>query len=237
MKEKSGFQLNELRGDLLYANNQSYLKNFYIKTPGTEIKRDLVLEYASFDALTKQMAQTVMDVNIDHSYVQVKDILVFAPQLRTNPAFKNPNDVWRLNMQASGTMNRLYVEALQFEGFQNTQLDASGTLASLTDPNQAGGTFTIRRLHTTRNDIATLAGPALPKDQINLPENINASGTIRGNAANLFTNIRINTSAGAAAINGRFSNLTNPKTATYNAGLRASGLQLGNICVILNWAH
>jgi hypothetical protein len=229
MKEKSGFQLDALRGDLLYAHNQSYLKNFYLKTPGTELKRDIVLEYASYDALMKQLPQTVMDVNIDHSYVQVKDILTFAPQLRTNPAFRNPNDVWRLNMQASGTMNRLYVEALQFDGFQNTQLDASGTLASLTDPNQAGGTFTIRRLHTTRNDIATIAGPSLPKDQINLPETVNASGTISGNAAKLLANLRINTSSGSATINGRFSDLTNPNAATYNAQLRTSGLQLGRI--------
>ncbi len=229
MREKSGLRLEALRGDLLYAHNQSYLKNFYLKTPGTELKRDVVLEYASYDALMKQLPQTVMDVNIDHSYVQVKDILLFAPQLRTNPAFRNPNDVWRLNMQASGTMNRLYVEALQFDGFQNTQLDASGTLASLTDPNQAGGTFTIRKLHTTRNDLETIAGPSLPKDQINLPATINASGTISGNAANLLTNLRINTSSGSAAINGRFSNLTNPNTATYNARVRTSGLQLGSI--------
>lgn len=229
MKEKSGLRLEALKGDLLYAHNQSYLKNFYLKTPGTELKRDLILEYASYDALMKQLPQTVMDVNIDHSYVQVKDILLFAPQLRTNPAFRNPNDVWRLNMQASGTMNRLYVEALQFDGFQDTQLDASGTLASLTDPNQAGGTFTIRKLHTTRNDIATIAGPSLPKDQINLPATINASGTISGNAANLITNLRVNTSSGSATINGRFSNLTNPNAATYNARIGTSGLQLGSI--------
>ncbi|MCU7551069.1 translocation/assembly module TamB domain-containing protein [Chitinophagaceae bacterium LB-8] len=229
MKEKSGLQLEALKGDLLYAYNQSYLKNFYIKTPGTELKRGIVLEYASYDALMKQLSQTVMDVNIDHSYVQVKDILLFAPQLRSNPAFKNPNDVWRLNMQASGTMNRLYVEALQFDGFQNTKIDASGTLASLTDPNQAGGTFTIRKLHTTRNDIATIAGPSLPKDQINLPETIDASGTLSGNASNLLTNLRINTSSGSATINGHFSNLTNPTSATYNAQVRTSGLQLGKI--------
>ena len=93
MKEKSGFHLQELNGELLYAHNQSFLKNLYIKTPGSEIKRDLVLEYASFDALTRNPAQTVFRIELENSRLQVKDILVFAPQLRNNPALSNPNDV------------------------------------------------------------------------------------------------------------------------------------------------
>ncbi len=217
MKEKSGFVLNALQADLLYANNQSYIKNLYLKTPGTELRRDLVLEYESYDALMNSFENTVMDVDIANSYVQVKDILMFAPQLRGNPAFSRPSEVWRMNIKGSGSMERLYVEALQFSGLGNTVIDASGTLTDITNPNAAGGTFTIRRLHTTKSDIKLFAGNALPEDQINLPQSIDVRGTLAGNMRNLATDLNINSSAGFVSINGRFGNLANPEATTYNA--------------------
>lgn len=229
MKEKSGFVLNSLQADLLYANNQSYIKNLYLKTPGTELRRDLVLEYESYDALINRFENTVMDVDIANSYVQVKDILTFAPQLRGNPAFARPNDVWRMNIKGSGSMERLYVEALQFSGLSNTVIDASGTLTDITDPNAAGGNLTIRKLHTTKSDIKLFAGDALPDDQLNLPQSIDVRGTLAGNMRNLATDLHINSSAGFVSVNGRFGNLANPEATTYNASIRTTGLQLGSI--------
>jgi len=227
-RERSGFELDELRSHILYANNQAYLKDLFLKTPGTELKRYALLEYASYDALIQNFEKTLMDVEIVNSYVQVKDILTFAPQLRTQPAFKNPNDVWHIHLVGNGTMARLNFESLQFDGFENTQLNAEGVLAGMTDPNQAGGTFTIYRLHTTKNDLALFGGNALNK-QINLPNSIDINGQISGNMNNLQTALNISTSSGFAAINGRFTNITNPATATYAANVRTNGLQLGNI--------
>jgi hypothetical protein len=228
-REQSGFQLDALKANLLYANNQAYIKDLYLKTPGTQLQRNLVLEYTSQDALVNQFGKTVMDIDIANSYVQVKDILAFAPQLRSQPAFRDRNDVWHLNIRGSGNLDRLHFEALQFRGLNNTQLDASGTLASLTDPNQAGGTFTIRRFHTTQTDIALFTGSRLSTAQINLPESFDLNGTINGNAANLVTNLNLHSSAGFIGLNGRFTNLTAPAKATYNVTVRTTGLQLGNI--------
>lgn len=228
-KEKSGFQLDELRGELLYANTQSYLKDFYLKTPGTELKREVLLQYASYEALAKEAEKTTVDIDVPDSYVQVKDILVFAPQLRSQPAFSNPNDVWHLNLRASGNMDRLHLERLQFEGFGNTQIDADGTLASLTNPNAAGGTLTIRRFHTTQSDIALLTGQSLASQPLNLPQSVDIHGTLAGNMSRLNTDLVINTSSGNLDVDGSFSNLANPTAATYNATVSTQGLQLGSI--------
>ncbi|HVF96468.1 MAG TPA: translocation/assembly module TamB domain-containing protein, partial [Flavisolibacter sp.] len=229
LKEKSGFVLNELEGDLLYASNQSYLKNLRIKTPGTEIKRGLSLQYASLEELTKHFERTVFDIDIADSYVQVKDILLFAPQLRSQPALKNRNDVLRMNLVGSGTMDRLNIESMRFDGFQNTHLDASGTLTGLSNPNNAGGNFTIRRFQSTQNDIALLTGQRLSNAQMNLPESFGAAGYIRGNAGRLNTSMQINTSDGNIVIDGSFANLLNPAATTYNARLRTTGLRVGKI--------
>lgn len=228
-KEQSGFELDALEGELLYANNQSYLKNLLIKTPGTELKRDVLLTYSSYAALTDSFQKTQVDVDIPDSHIQVKDILSFAPQLRSQPAFSNPGEVWHLNLQANGNLDRLHIEALQFDGFNDTRIDASGTLATFANPNQAGGTLTIRKLHTSKADIALLTGQNLSKLPVNLPNSFDARGTIAGGMNNLNANLSIASSAGGLTVNGRFRNLSKPTAAHYAATISTNGLQLGSI--------
>ena len=230
MKEKSGFKLDAFQGDILYASNQTYLKNLYIKTPGTSIRRSLVLEYPSLEALTKNPSKTTFDVQLVNSRIQVKDILVFAPQLRSNPALRNPNDVWDLNFIGNGSLSRLNIEDLRFNGLSNTQVNAKGTLVNLTNPKLAGGNFTIYRLHTTQSDMALFTGgKRLSNQQMTLPEDFNISGTIIGNSGKLNTNLNMVTNEGNVALRGSFSNLTNPNSITYNATVSARSVRLGKI--------
>jgi hypothetical protein len=228
LREKSGFELTNLQGDILYGANQTYLKNLLIKTPGSEIKRSAVIQYASLQELQKHFDRAVFDLDIANSYLQVKDILVFAPQLRSQPAFRNLNDVWNFNVTASGTMDRLKVERLQFRGLQNTEINASGTLMGLSNPNNAGGNFSIYRFHTVKSDMALFTPPELNK-QMNLPQSVDLSGVISGNTGRLNTRLNLSTTDGDVDLDGSFANLMNPSSLTYNATLRSTGLRLGKI--------
>ena len=62
IKERSGFELDALQGDILYASNQTYLRNIYVKTPGSEIQRSAEMRYASLDAFTKEFDKTVFNL-------------------------------------------------------------------------------------------------------------------------------------------------------------------------------
>lgn len=229
VREKSGLKIEAMRGDILYASRQTYLKDLYIKTPGSEIQRGAALQYASLDALTKDMANTHVDLDLVNTRVQVKDILVFAPQLRSNPALANPNDVWYINIVGDGTLNRLNFKSLRFNGLRNTQINAAGTLAGLMNPKEAGGNFTIYQLHTTQSDIALFTGQRLSTPQINLPEEFDIDGTVIGNAGNLNTNLNVHTSMGFIGLRGKFSNLMNPDALTYNGTAHTTALKLGTI--------
>ena len=228
-KEQSGFVLNELQTDFLYANNQAYVKDLLIKTPGTELKRYALLRYASYKDLGENFSETQMDADISNSYVQVKDILGFAPQLHSEPAFSNPNDTWYINLQGNGTLKSMHLANLQFRGLKNTQIDAKGSLATSNDPRRTGGTLSIRKLHTTQSDIALFTGQRLTNEQVNLPEEFDAHGTLAGSINNLSTNLIVNTSIGAASVKGRFINLTKPAAATYTASVKTNSLNLGSI--------
>ena len=229
IKDKSGFEIDTLQGDILYAFNQTYFKDLLIKTPGSEIRRSASLQYASFDALSKDFAKTVFDLEVINSRLQVKDILLFAPQLRSNPAMSNPNAVWYVNIVGHGTLDRINFESLRFDGLRNTHLNAKGTLAGLADPKRAGGNFTIYRFHTTQSDLALFTGQRLSTPQVNVPEEFDVSGTVIGNAGRLNTNLNVNTSSGFMALRGSFSNLMNPSATAYNATISTSGLKLGTI--------
>ena len=228
-KEQSGFVLDELQGEFLYANTQAFVKDLVLKTPGTELKRSASLSYKSFKDLNENFPATLIDADISNSHVQVKDILSFAPQLRAEPAFANPNAVWYINLQGNGTLQSMHIANLQFRGLKNTQIDASGSLATSNDPTKTGGTLMIRKLHTNQTDIALFTGQRLSNEQINLPEEFDAHGTVAGSINNLSTNLTINSSVGTAFVNGRFTNLSNPDAATYNALVKTNSLDLGYI--------
>ena len=105
-----------MQTDFLYANNQAYVKDLFLKTPGTELKRYVLLQYASFKDLAENFPRTLIDADISNSYVQVKDILAFAPQLSSQPAFVNPNATWYINLQGNGTLQSMHIANLQFRG-------------------------------------------------------------------------------------------------------------------------
>jgi len=228
-KEQSGFVLNELQGEFLYANTQTFVKDLVLKTPGTELKRYASLTYNSFNDLTENFPRTQIDADISNSHVQVKDILAFAPRLRSQPAFANPNAIWYINLQGNGTLQTMHIANLQFRGLKNTQIDASGSLATSSDLNRTGATLKIRRLHTNQTDIALFTGRRLSNEQINLPEEFDAHGTVAGSINDLSTNLTINSSVGTAFVNGRFKNLNKPNAATYNAVVKTNSLDLGYI--------
>src|SRR4029079_7563305 len=182
-----------------------------------------------YDALAKSFERTQIDADIENSHVQVKDILTFAPQLRSQPAFSNPNDTWYLNLQGNGTIQALRIRNLQFDGLKNTQIDASGTMSSNNDRNRSGAKWTIRKLHTPQTDIALFTGKRLSNEQVNLPEDINANGTLSGSMNNLAANLNVATSQGAVSVNGHFTNLSNPNTASYTAAIKTNSLNIGSI--------
>ncbi|HEV8285949.1 MAG TPA: translocation/assembly module TamB domain-containing protein [Chitinophagaceae bacterium] len=229
VKEKSGFELERLTGDVLYANTQSYVRNLYIKTPGSEIKRMAVLNYDSLSSLAKHLDQASLQIELVKSHVQVKDILIFAPQLRSNPALRNPNDVWQVNIIGNGTINQFNFETLQFAGLSNTQIDAHGSLSGLNDPKKVGGDFVINRFHTNQTDIALFTGQRLSTPEVNLPEDFTITGTINGNSGSINAKLNISTSDGFITVNGKFSNLTNPAATTYDGVIATNNLRLGKI--------
>ena len=229
-KEKSGFVLNELNTDFLFTETGTSLKNLYIKTPGTILRRDLAITYPSLDKLAANPATAlILDLDIESSSIQVKDILTFAPALRALPAFANPNQIWDLNGKVYGHLNEMHFNELRFKGLSNTTMFVSGILKGVPDPKKLIADLNIKYLHTGRKDILSL----IPKESVptafSFPESISAVGKIKASMNDLVSDISISTSQGTAKLKGSLTNYSNPKLAKYDYFINANNIDLGTI--------
>ncbi|HOY19823.1 MAG TPA: translocation/assembly module TamB domain-containing protein, partial [Haliscomenobacter sp.] len=229
MWEGSGFRLEQLQADFRYTSREVRLEKLWIKTPGSTIRRRAIISYPSVAAIQKNPALMGLNLDIEHSRIQVKDLLTFVPFLSNQPAFKNPAAVFELNTSMVGSLARLNIRELQFSGFENTRADLSGTIKNATDPDHFSVDLNIRQLSTNRNDALLFVPPNSIPDSITLPESMSLSGTVKGSAVNLDADLDLSTPLGSAQVNGTISNAARAQKAAYNATVAVQALQVGTI--------
>ncbi|MBK5271499.1 MAG: hypothetical protein JJE22_10845, partial [Bacteroidia bacterium] len=228
-KEHSGFVLNELKTDFLYSNNEAYLKDLYIKTPGTELQRSAVLHYASIEAMQQDIGNMNIELDLQDSRLLVKDILTFVPALRQQPAFADPNTTWFLNSRISGKISDLHITSLQVSGLKDTRIDASGTITGLPDMKKLYANLSIKNITSSRRDISLFIPKNTLPTNVTLPGYLSLKGTINGNQTGMNADLALATDMGDATIKGVFSELTDMQHAGYDATVNTRSLQIGTI--------
>ncbi len=227
--EQSGFNLKELHAGFFYSNRRIALSDLLLRTPGTLLQRAAALQTDSLAGMVKNPAHTLIDLNLTNSQVQVKDILIFAPDLASQPAFRHPNDVWQLNSRLGGNFDALDVQTLQFAGMGDIKLDVAGKLYHPFDSRRIRGDLDFRNLSGSR---AALLG-VLPKNtlpgNISLPVRFDLHGHLAASMDALHTNLFLHTSSGTVIIKGEASHFRSTKGARYDLVLATKALDLGYI--------
>ncbi|HEX8331420.1 MAG TPA: hypothetical protein VF622_02290 [Segetibacter sp.] len=229
MRERSGFVLNRLETKFLYGSKGGYLQDLLLETPGTTLKRSAMVKWPSLEALQRNIGLMEMDVDIADSRIAVRDILVFAPQLASQPAFRNANATLFLDSRIRGSVSRLMIDNFNLSGIGKTKVDLSGRIYGLPDPDNFTADLNIRNISSSRGDIQTFTPKGAIPTNITLPEAFKLSGTLKGGMRRMVTNLALNTTLGSARVNGAFANFTNPAGATYNAAISTNQLNLGAI--------
>ena len=227
MKEKSGFVLNRFQANIIYTDKGASLQNLFIETPGSLIKKSIVIHYPSLVAIQKEMGLLELNMDIDNSFIQVKDILTFVPALSEQPAFNNLSAKFFFNSKIQGSLNRVVINQLQFRGLQNTYADISGTVSNAMDAKNVRADLVIKRFSTSRADVVLLAPKGSIPTNITLPESMSLSGNVKGGMKNAEANLVLNTSLGSATVNGTISNAADKINALYNASISTQNLNIG----------
>ncbi|MEP7377104.1 MAG: translocation/assembly module TamB domain-containing protein [Chitinophagaceae bacterium] len=228
-KEQSGFVLNKLSTEFLYSSNETYFKDLYLQTPGSELKRSALIRYASVESLQHDLGNLFLDLDIKDSKFLVRDILTFVPALRQQPAFAHPDATWYINSRMKGRLADLKIDALQIQGLRDTKIDVSGRIAGLPTMNKMVADLDIRNISSSRRDMDLFIPKNSLPSNITLPSRLNAKGNIKTISGQLNTDLAIATDLGNATIKGSFNEINDPKKLGYNAKIETKALDLGTI--------
>ncbi|MEP7277156.1 MAG: translocation/assembly module TamB domain-containing protein [Bacteroidota bacterium] len=229
LQEQSGFVLNRFSTRFLYTARQAYLKDLSIQTPGSSIQRSLQVGYPSLKAVQKDPALLALDADLFNSKIQVKDILIFMPALRKQPAFKNENTVLLLNTRLRGNLSSLSVPVFQFSGIGTTVVDVSGNLQHITEPKRIHANLVIKRFHSTRKDISSLLPPNTLPANVSLPDQFTLAGKFNGGMNDLNTDLAIQSTLGDATVKGTASGFSDKINARYNLAFTVNKLDLRSL--------
>lgn len=229
VNEKSGVAIKEFNGNLFYGPKGAELRDFYLETPRTLLRDDIVVRYPSIESLTEDIGKLSIDANLQQSHVSFQDILLFAPQLADTPPFKgNANEVIYINGSVEGQVADLYIQNLSVTGFGNTAVAASGRITGLPDMDKARFDLNINRLRSTERDIKSFLPPGTIPANINLPPSVAVSGRFTGSINNFSTNMNLSSSYGNAKVAGSFDQRVKGSE-KYNGNVIVDNFDLGTL--------
>lgn len=210
-KEKSGFTIKKLKTDFAYSDTGASLKGLYLQTDKTLIRDNIIIKYPSLEAVTNDLGKLYIDANLSKTAIATKDILLLAPQLKTNLK-GNENAVLHLNSKVTGFVKDLSIPTLQVSGIGNTSINMSGNIKGLPKIKNTVYDIKIASFKTTKNDILKFLPPGVVPAFFRLPETMSVSGSFKGTSTNFTTDIAVQTNKGNAGLKG-FLNTINE---TYN---------------------
>lgn len=225
--EHSGLVLNQLKTRFIYHPQGATLEDLYLQTDKTILQRSLSIKYPSLEALNRNLNLMQVQLDVRNSIVGMKDVLIFAPQLRQQPFFQqNQNGQLRLTAIANGSMSDLQLSKLAVSGLGQTEVDVQGRLFQLADPNKLSYQLQIRKLQSSRNDLEPLLPPAALA-QVRLPDRFWLTGSISGTTTAFQPNLMLVSTDGMASIRGRMDMTTGREQ--YDLVLQTRVLQLGRL--------
>ena len=223
LKDKSGFILNELKGEAVYTDKQIKLSNLVLRTPNTSINNTTALSFTSIEDLTKHPEKVRLSLSLKNTTIGLKDAVFFSDAI---PADYRKEQI-KINANVNGYLNNLNIPQLQISGLKNTQIDISGKAKGLPDINKTYLDLNIKKLYLTKGDLLV----AIPKKSlppsIELPNTINAKGNFKGSMSDFNTNLNIQTDMGTAQI---VAGMKGPKgKESYKANISLNNFNVGRL--------
>ncbi|MHA4896793.1 translocation/assembly module TamB domain-containing protein [Pedobacter sp. PWIIR3] len=195
-REKSGFQLDELQGNVVYSEKQILVENFKAKTPNTTIENNTKLQYTSLEDLTKHPERVKIAMNLSNTIIGLQDATYFSNAIPANYR----NETIKVNASVNGYMSNLSIPRLQVTGLKSTYIDVSGTVKGLPDINKTYLDLNIKKFSLTKRDLLIVIPKKSLPPSIELPNVIAANGKFKGSMTNFTTGFNISTDMGAAKL-------------------------------------
>ncbi|WP_442588707.1 translocation/assembly module TamB domain-containing protein [Pedobacter sp. AW31-3R] len=223
MKEKSGFELSQLQGDVVYNDKAVKISNLIFKTPNTTIENNTELNYTAIEDLTKHPERVKLNIQVKNTVLGLKDATYFSDAIPANYR----NEKIKVNARALGYMNNLSIPQLQISGLKSTNIDVNGTVKGLPDVEKTFLDLNIKRFSMTKRDLLVIIPKNTLPASIELPNSIAANGKFKGSMTAFNTGFNINTDMGSAKL---LASMKGPKgKESYTANIDLNNFNVGRL--------
>jgi hypothetical protein len=228
-KDKSGFSLDSLSGEVIVDSNFISLKNFVLRTPNSSINAKAVVYPASFKIPIKGNGKLQdNDITLSKTIIGKKDIELLIDGL-TEQYKKQLDELGNLVVDAhiKGNSSKLYIKQLVVNATRpNTlNLQMTGVIENASDAKNIRYNTNIKNLSVSQKIISPFLKDV--KQKISLPPIININGSVAGDLKNVQANLTTNSANGFAVIKANLIQFTKPENMTYDIGINATNLETG----------
>lgn len=228
-KDKSGFQLDQLKTDFNYAPKTASLKNLYLKTPRTTLQDNILVTYPSIKSLSKNIQGLTIDADLKESRIGFQDVLLLVPQLNSNPVFKNyANAIVNVDANVKGRMNDLKISRLNADGIGSTKVNLRGTIKGLPDVDKSIFDIEILNFESSARDVYAFTPKNTIPNTIQLPAKFNVKGNFKGKIAAFQTDLVLKSSMGNAVVKATFDQ-TRKNNEKYIADATVQNFDVGKL--------
>ncbi len=153
-RDKSGFTLKEVSGDLEISSTESRINNLILADNYTEVKaRYFSMKYNSAQDLSDFINLVKLEADFDNAYLSFKTIG------RITPSLVNSTLGLYISGVVQGPVCDLRSKSMQVTSKSgNTFLDVSVRMTGLPDIDQTMSVVDIKECYTTSNDISRIVG-------------------------------------------------------------------------------
>ncbi|MEO6405610.1 MAG: translocation/assembly module TamB domain-containing protein [Ferruginibacter sp.] len=166
------------------------------------------------------------DLIIEKSRITKSDLLKFIPAGNAAAMQKIPS-VFSLSGHITGNSNNVVADVKT--SAQGASFNGRIALHNISNPALLTYDLDIRSADINKNFIMAFLPPGSIPSQINLPENIKATGTIKATDNSVTLNTRLNTSYGKANVKGYLNNYKNPELVKYDLDMNLAGFNVGRL--------
>lgn len=180
-RERSGFDLQQLRADATFSSKGLDLDNAKIETKLTQLYLpDFRLKTSDYSAYADFLDRVQLVSHVLDSKVSLSDVSLFAPQL------KGMNDVFTISCKTENAVNDLFLKGLDVKYKQQTQLRGDFRLI---DFQQLSSQKLDQQIASVSISIEELEGFRLPDQSslkhIEIPESLKQLSYVRLNKVGL----------------------------------------------------
>lgn len=222
--EGSGFALKEFQFDLEVGNESAGLNNLLLTTNRSNLDATIKLEYSSIQALIDDFESLRFDLEVNESYLDVRDSFFFDPTLTQDTLIRElAKDPILLDLIARGDSKTINIPNLNLH-WGESDFSANGSVQNPMDVDQLSFDFPEINLLTTRE---TLLKFVKEEDYgVKFPDQIDLQASASGMIDDLLADLDLKTDMGNILLVGAYQN---DGQIAFDADLKIDQLQVGNL--------